>query len=188
MRVLSRKPPPSVAQSNSAAGGGKNASFDETADSEEEERKKASESLAERTARAKREREEKQRKYEIARERLFGSQSPSVEGDHHRSNSKGRTPFTKGKTDRAAEGSSSADQSPNRGAKPKRQLYDPSYSAKPNSTYLQKRENTTSISSSHSADPSQPIRAPRGPDPGSRGFGLAARGRGKASTNPSGSD
>jgi hypothetical protein len=160
-------------------------------ESEEEERRKAAESFAERQAKALREREEKQRKYDEMREKLFGPSAPPAAPDESqgRSSPSSRQPRGKGRGRGGGSGggnnnhsnASSADQSPARGPMPKKQLYDPSYSAKPNSIYIQKREQAESSSGPGTPTEQQPIRAPRGPD-GSSGF--AGRGRGRASGAP----
>ena len=61
MKVLSRKPPPGKVGDPSRALGDLSVADEE--DSEEEERRRKAESLAERQARAQKEREEKQRRY-----------------------------------------------------------------------------------------------------------------------------
>ncbi|GME25454.1 uncharacterized protein LTHEOB_3204 [Neofusicoccum parvum] len=135
VKVLSRKPPPKVLSRDPAA------TNQDDEDSEEEARKKSEQEFAERQARAQREREEKQRKYAEVRERLFGSSTS--DGSQERSASPrgngGRQFRGKGRGrggDRGdSDPNSSADQSPARGhAAPKRQLYDPGYAAKPNSS------------------------------------------------------
>ncbi|OJD38642.1 uncharacterized protein BKCO1_4000133 [Diplodia corticola] len=181
VKVLSRKPPPKILSRG-----------EDDEDSEEEEaRKKAEREFAERQARAQQEREEKQRRYAEVRERLFGSSTS--DGSQERSASprgnggkqfRGKGRGSKGADRGDSDANSSADQSPARGqATPKRHLYDPGYSAKPNSSYVQRQQDGSSRSRSGTPGVDQPIRAPRGPDGGGRaGFGFAPRGgRGSSS-------
>ncbi|KAL1633134.1 hypothetical protein SLS58_011206 [Diplodia intermedia] len=179
VKVLSRKPPPKILSRG-----------EDDEDSEEEARKKSEREFAERQARAQQEREEKQRRYAEVRERLFGS---TPDGSQERSASPrgngGKQFRGKGRGGRGgdrgdSDANSSADQSPARGqATPKRHLYDPTYSAKPNSSYVQRQQDGSSRSRSGTPGVDQPIRAPRGPDGGGRGgFGFAPRGgRGSSS-------
>ncbi|KAF2094854.1 hypothetical protein NA57DRAFT_60265 [Rhizodiscina lignyota] len=180
MKVLSRKPPPAkVAEASRAMGGLSIA--DE--DSEEEERRRNAESFAERQARAQKEREEKQRKYLEVRERLFGtpasgseeapSRSSSKNGQHSTSRNSSRG---KGRGKGDIDGhASSADQSPARASTQKRQLYDPNYTSKPQSAYVQRTSGANSRPETPGEE--QHIRQPKGPDSSGRGgFGFTARG------------
>jgi len=157
---------------------------DDGDDSEEEARKKYEASLAERQAKAAREREEKQRKYQERREQLFGTSlntneeqkrsSSSQNGSRNSSRAKAR-----GRGERENQ-LSSADASPARLASPRKQLYDPSYSVKPDSMYLQKRDGADSPRPATPGE--QPVRQPKGPEAiGKGGFGFAPRG-GKTGT------
>jgi len=183
MKVLSRKPPPKVVNATSAMA---NASLDDDPDSEEEGRRKAEAEFAERQARAQQEREEKQRKYQEVRERLFGSTGAAAGEDHSRSSlandggsrnssrGKGRV---KGRTDGEASATppTQHEKSPARPNRVNRQLFDPGYSAKPNSTHLMKRD----VGGSGSSTPAEEraVREPKGPDSSGRGgFGFAPRG------------
>lgn len=151
-------------------------------DSEEEERKRNEVAFAERQKKAVLEREEKQRKYAEVRERLFGSQKTTsresstdnrntpnrtlVNNDSRTSSRKGRS-----RNNRDNQPSSSTDQSPARQVNQTRQLFDPSYDAKP------KSESPKPTFSKEE----QPIRMPRGPDGSGRGgFGFAAARGGKS--------
>jgi hypothetical protein len=162
--LLARKPAPQVLSRNMA---GLNLADDD--DSEEERRKKAEADFEERKARAQSERAEKERKYAEARERIFGS--PAVSEDS-RSNSPSKTTRGKGKTRGGRENQprSSNEQSPARAAAPPRQLYEPLYTPKPGSAFLQRKE----INESRSSTPGgleKPIRQPQGPAAdGSQGF------------------
>ncbi|KAF2276264.1 uncharacterized protein EI97DRAFT_458748 [Westerdykella ornata] len=174
--VLSRKPPPKVlSQSDDPT-----EAAEDNEDSEEERRRKAEESFAERQARAERERAEKQRKYAEARERLFGSPAPSSEESRVASPSRPSRGKGRGRGGRDST-TSSNEQSPARPAASTRQLYDPSYTVKPNSVYIQRREQESSRSRpSTPGTPNglqQPIREPRGPQAiGRGGRGFAPRG------------
>ena len=188
MKLLSRKPPPKIASPDASG----NPSIRDDDDSEEEERKRAEESFAERQARAQREREEKQRKYQEVRERLFGSPTPSNGDPQSRASSSNGNPSGrnssrgKGRSrgQREGQGTSSNDQSPARPSQSqKKELFDPGYSPKPNSMYIQKRDPK---SSPITITPSEelPVRAPRGPDGSGRGgHGFGPRGN-KTGSNP----
>lgn len=149
--------------------------------SEDEEDVKAREvALAERQALAAREREEKQRKYEERRQELFGTTSNQKPMSRSSNSSPGNLtpPGSRSSTPsrgrgRGRRGGSNVGQSQSRPQQ--RELYDPSYAAKPDSTYVQRREND--VSSSRPCE-IQPIRAPKGPDgTGRGGFGFSgARG------------
>lgn len=183
MKLLSRRPPPKIA-STDPSGAMANMGLKDD-DSEEEGRKRAEDSLAERQARAQREREEKQRKYQEVRERLFGSPTPSNGDAHSRASSANGTTSGRnssrgkgrGRGHREGQGTSSNDQSPARPQSQKKELYDPGYSAKPNSVYIQKRDAKTSPGPTTSNE-EQPVRAPRGPDGSGRGgHGFNPRGK-----------
>lgn len=174
MKVLARRPPPKIASRSDATGAMSNLKLQDDEDSDEDERKKAAAEFEERKAKAIREREEKQRKYQEVRERLFGSNEeqikrpPSSSGNVSSRNSsrgKGRD----GRQDKEARGSGSAskDQSPARLGAAKKQLFDPGYTEKPTSQYVQRRANAESGRSTPNEE--RPIRAPKGPD-GSIGF------------------
>lgn len=180
VKVLSRKPPPQVApQDDGATPRMAGLSLeDDDPDSEEEARKKSEASFAERQAKAQREREEKQRKYEEVRERLFGSPTSSSTEDSQPRPSRAKGG---GRADRSHQATPSANDSPARRGAAGKQLFDPNYTAKPNSVYVQKREaaSASPIGRSRPSTPAdeQPIRAPRGPDGSGRGgAGFALRG------------
>lgn len=165
--MLARKPAPQVLSRNMAG-----LNLDD--DSEEERRKKAEADFEERKLRAQRERAEKERKYAEARERIFGSPAAS-EGS--RSNSPNKATRGKGKArgGRESQRRSSNEQSPARSAPPAqapaRQLYDPTYTPKPGSVFIQKKENNGSRPGTPSGL-EKPIRQPQGPaKDGGRGFG-----------------
>lgn len=164
--MLARKPTPQVLSRNMAG-----MSLDDD-DSEEERQKKAAADFEDRKARAALERAEKERKYAEARERIFGSPvSSAAEDSRSSSANKPRGGKGRGRGGRDSQPRSSNEQSPARGAPPTRQLYDPSYTPKHGSVFIQKKENN----GSRPATPNgleKPIRQPQGPARGGgRGFG-----------------
>jgi hypothetical protein len=154
--------------------------------------------VEERKAQAAKEREEKQRKYEERRQELFGSAGTvnSATSAHTNSglntsneNSGSNTPTPTPPGSRSATPNRSRGRGGKRGGsaglakdvqqKREKDLFDPSYSAKPDSIYLQRREKSLPDGKEGEV---QPIRSPRGPDGSGRGgFGFAPRG-GKAAT------
>ena len=181
VRLLSRKPPPKIASPSDPSTGIASMNIADEQDSEEDERKKAAQNFAERQARAQREREEKQRKYQEVRDRLFGSSTPTNEDTQSRASSTNGRNSSRGKGrsrgyPREGQGTSSGDQSPARPQSQRKELYDPGYSAKPNPVYIQKRD-TKSSPGPVAAVEEQPVRAPRGPDGSGRGGrGFVTRG------------
>lgn len=194
VKVLSRKPQPKVLSKNDPTTGVASLNLEEDDDSEEEARKRQELTFAERQAKAQKEREEKQRKYAEAREKIFGSTDVASDSVGSRTisprggsnitvqnsrNSSRRGRGRGGRDRNDSQNTSSADPSPSRPASQSKQLYDPTYSPKPTSIYLQKREAPANENSSRPSTPAegQPIRAPRGPDGSGRGgFGFANRG------------
>ncbi|OCK85948.1 hypothetical protein K432DRAFT_412987 [Lepidopterella palustris CBS 459.81] len=175
--VLSRKPPPKLLSRNDATSGMAGLKLDDDEDSEEEARKRDEQTYAERQIRAQREREEKQRKYNEMREKLFGSPASPPEESQGRASPTNRQARSKGKGrgGRDNQPSSSNDQSPARAGNQRRQLYDPGYSIKPNSVYIQRKE--AGDSRPETPNEQQPIREPRGPNVSGRGGnGFAPRG------------
>lgn len=143
--------------------------LDDDDDSEEERRKKAEADFEERKIRAQKERAEKERKYAEARERIFGSPAPSEDS---RSNSPSKATRGKGKArgTRDSQPRSSNEQSPARVAASNKQLYDPSYTAKPGSVFLQRKDAGDSRPGTPSGQ-ERPVRQPQGPaKDGARGF------------------
>lgn len=159
---------------------------DEDDDSSEETNKPPELTPEERQAKALRDLEEKQRKYEEVRERLFGSPSATTSGassprsatpprQHHSGDGRGKGKSRGGGRDRREKRDSSA------ASGKSRQLYDPNYSAKPKSPYLQKGEKQQTAAESYDGGQQsprqQPTRSPRGPDGSGRGgFGFGSRG------------
>jgi hypothetical protein len=167
--LLSRKSAPKMLSRSGSSSGMAGLSLEDDEDSEEERRRKAEESFKERQARAEKERAEKLRKYAEARERLFGSPASSP-GD-----SRGTSPNNKssrgkgrGRSTRDYQVPSSNEQSPARPAPTGKQLFDPSYSPRPDS-----REESNRSRPATPSGVEQPIRQPRGPHShgrGGRGF------------------
>jgi hypothetical protein len=174
--LLSRKPTPQVLSRDSAAAGMAGLSIEDGDDSEEERRKNAEASFAERKAKAQLERAEKERRYAEARERLFGSETPSTGNLRGASPNKQTRGKGRGRGGRESQPRSSNDQSPARPANSARQLYEPAYSPKPTSIYIQKKESGESRPQTPN-DQHQPVREPRGPQPiGRDGRGFVPRG------------
>ncbi|KAL8644340.1 MAG: hypothetical protein Q9226_007816 [Calogaya cf. arnoldii] len=176
MQVLSRKP--AKPTSTTLASGLGQLSVEDDDDDEEDDAKNKILTTEERQLKAQKEREEKQKKYDVARERILGNGSTpagkasgSTTPTRGKINSGSRGP-SKNKT--AAEGRSSTPSGI--GAGPQRQLFDPNHTAKPDSSFVQK-ESTPSGSGRSTPIEQQPIRNPRGPDGSGRGgFGFAPRG------------
>lgn len=143
-------------------------------------------SLAERQAQAAKDREEKQRKYEERRQELFGT--PSVAGNVNgrptsrsgnstpNSNtppgSRSATPSRGRGRGRGRGGRDNGSQTQSRNQQRHQDLFEPNYSARPDSAYQSRGESPQSLPKVE-----QPIRAPKGPDGSGRGgFGFAARG------------
>jgi hypothetical protein len=197
--IQSRKPP------TDALG---NLDLDKKAESSEDEDdlKQRELSLAERKAQAAKDREQRQKKYEERRQELFGTPSTAPT-----SNLTSNTNIINGKpTSRSGNSSPSSltppgsrSSTPNRGRgrgrrrggvvnpagqaqartqqRQQQDLYEHIYAPKPDSVYLQRREN--GLPAPCQAE-GQPIRAPRGPDGSGRGgFGFVARGGRQTSTS-----
>ncbi|KAL8690189.1 MAG: hypothetical protein Q9224_004465 [Gallowayella concinna] len=172
MQVLSRKPATKPTTSNLVLGLGQLSVGDEDDDEDEEVNTKTL-TAEERQLKAQKEREEKQKKYEEARERLFGNNTVSA------SKSSGNTTPPRTKVIAGSRGSRrNKTVAEGRTSTPSgtRQLFDPNYTAKLDSGYMQKG-NSPNISGRSTPTEQQPIRNPRGPDGSGRGgFGFASRG------------
>lgn len=164
VKVLSRKP-----EKKSAAGteGISQLNIDDDDDSDDEN-KKVELTAEERRAKAQRELEEKQKKYEEVKQRLFGKdQSPSTAAASgpNRNNSKNSSPSRNQNWNKRDSRPSSA--SSNKTGR----LYDPNDTSKLGTSSVLRKETK--------AEPNelQPIRVPRAPDSSGRGgFGFAPRG------------
>lgn len=182
MKVLSRKPASNTKSSDITSGLGQ-LNVDEEDDDEEDGKQKPAMTLAERQAKAQKDREEKQRKYEEARQRLFGTEKSSEK----KSSGNVTPPRQKeGDTRRQSRNKGGMDSRPTSSAGGKnRQLYEPTYTAKPDSSYIQKKEG---LSSSGRSTPVEqvPIRMPKGPDGSGRGgHGFAPRETHDTTSTPS---
>ena len=175
MKVLSRKPITKIANASDTASGIGQLSLEDEDEDDDVDQKKTVMTLRERQQKAQKDREEKQRKYEEVRERLFGADAAEVK------KSSGSTTPPKQRSDADSRrqsrnrGGGEGRPSSSAGSKP-RQLFDPMYTAKPDSTHIQKRDSQTE---SGRSTPSEqlPIRNPKGPDGSGRGgFGFTSRG------------
>ena len=144
-------------------------------DEEDDQKKPKTLTAEERALKAQKEREEKQRKYDEARERLFGSSIAPSGTTPPRSTTpvKGNGADKSKVRGRGNEGKDSKDSRDGRpsssslSGKPK-QLFDPNFTSKPDSIYQQRKE-TAPVEE-------QIIRQPRGPNGSGRGgFGFAER-------------
>ena len=176
VKVLSRKPTPNAAGAVDSAGL-QQLNLEEEDDDDEKDPATNVMSLEERQQKALLDREEKQKKYEEARQRLFGSGSinenkPAEGATTVSAQQNGVTRgLNKGRGGRDSRPSSST------GSKT-RQLFDPNHTAKLDSASIQKQENQPKFSSSTPVE-QHIIRNPRGPEKsGERGFGFAPRGGG----------
>lgn len=133
----------------------------------------------ERQFKVQQEREEKQKKYEEARQRLFGVGNVSTEKSlgsttppRQRANGDFRgTSKSRGTRDGRHLVPSGS------GAVPARQFFDPKDKTKPESTNSQMKDMTPAASGRSTPIEQQPIRSPRGPDGSGRGgFGFVPRG------------
>lgn len=147
-------------------------------DEDEEGTKPKPLTAEERALNAQKEREEKQKRYDEVRERLFGPSGTSSGAASPRST----TPTARGSAERGrgrGRGTVVRDAKENRDSRPGssssgkvKQLFDPTYAAKPDSVYLQKKD-----SQADTEVESQIIRSPRGPDGSGRGgIGFVSRG------------
>ncbi|KAG4441206.1 hypothetical protein IFR05_003324 [Cadophora sp. M221] len=163
LKVLSRKPAPSMIQRIDPATGLAKMSIE---DDEEEEVKKDQPTQEELRARAEKSRQEKQRKYDEARARIFvtgsGSSTPGTV----------TPPTEEGKTNRGkgrGRGNGRQDNSRPQSQSGSKELFDPNYTAKPGN--LKRNGESRRSGTSTPRDEDQVIRAPRGPDSSGRGFG-----------------
>ncbi|KAJ6089681.1 hypothetical protein N7467_004897 [Penicillium canescens] len=177
--LLSRKPQLVTRQTsssgvNAAAAGVNQLGLDSDNDSDDEA-KPPEPTPEERQAIALKNREEKQRKYEEVRERLFGSSSATVSGNsspgsttpprqNHSGEGRGRGKGRgSGRDPREKRDSSSAS------SKSSRHLYDPSSPGKSNAPFSRGGGRPQVERSGSDTPPQQPLRAPRGPDASGRG-------------------
>jgi hypothetical protein len=173
VKVLSRKPTPKASSAVDSIGL-QQLNIEDDEDDDEDDAGKNVMSLEERQQKALLDREEKQKKYEEARQRLFGSGSTSETQPRE-----GTTPLT------TQPNGGSRGQSKSRGGRDTRpssfignktrQLFDPNHTSKSDSAHFQKQEGHPRSGSSTPVE-QQVIRNPRGPEKtGKGGFGFALR-------------
>ncbi|ETN36494.1 uncharacterized protein HMPREF1541_08772 [Cyphellophora europaea CBS 101466] len=188
--LLSRKGPPIVQSRRPPTDALNDLRLDKNAESseDEDEIKAREKNLAERQAQAARDREEKQRKYEERRQELFGTPSTTNNANGRPTSRSGTStpnsntpPSSRSATPnrgrgrgrgRGGGGVTTGSQSHGRNSQRQQDLFDPTYSAKPESAYVSRRESPQSLPKLE-----QPVRTPKGPDGSGRGgFGFATRG------------
>ncbi|KAH0494067.1 hypothetical protein TgHK011_000701 [Trichoderma gracile] len=203
VKVLSRKPV--VAKRNpSAAGGASLGSGDGDDDDDLRSGQQAQMTPEEIRAKQKRDREEKQRRYDEARAKIFGESAPSGEGGvsregrgrggnfggggggggggYHGGNNNSSSNYNTGYNSNNASNTEVGGQDfePRRTTNlsgPRRELFDPNSSQKPRGGRDGSGSESSSMRGQQSRDEHQAIRAPRGPDgTGRGGFGFARRG------------
>ncbi|KAK4132412.1 hypothetical protein BT67DRAFT_385805 [Trichocladium antarcticum] len=190
VKVLSRKPAPKMIARRDPITGLEQLTLQD--DDEDEAEQKKQETPEEIRRRQQRELQEKQRRYEETRAKIFGESNPSSgqstpgnvtppEGrSSHRGRGRGRGGGGGGGRGRDRDNGRQDRRQP---ANPQpssdtRELYDPSYSPKPGYN-IQRRGGASPQLGSRSGTPreeDQIIRAPRGPDGSGKGFGFARRG------------
>uniref|UniRef100_A0A0B7JUD0 Uncharacterized protein n=1 Tax=Bionectria ochroleuca TaxID=29856 RepID=A0A0B7JUD0_BIOOC len=160
VKVLSRKP--MIAKRDPATGLSQ-MTLEDDGDNNTKEAQPTPEEIR---AKQKRDREEKQRRYEEARAKIFGESAPS---------SGNSSPGTVTPPSRQFEGRRQVQQSGS-----SRELFDPNYASKPDSPSSQGGSGSGEYSSRISTPKNEQqaaIRSPRGPDGSGRGgFGFARRG------------
>lgn len=194
MKLLSRKPPPTTVKTKDPVTGMEKLTIQD--DVEEEEEKPPQPTPEEIRERQQRELEEKQRKYEETRAKIFGESPSGVssgastpgtttpplagEGGSSRGNYRGRGRGRGGRGGRGGQRNQdnynkaeAQDRRPGNTGSPFRELFDPDAGPKPGSRQQQRMAGTASPP----RGPEHAIRAPKGPDGSGRGgFGFANRG------------
>lgn len=176
MKVLSRKPTSKTTVQSDTTSGISQLHLDDEDEDDGDDQKKSVMTVQERQQKAQKEREEKQRKYEEVRERLFGADaSNGKKTSGSATPPKQRSDGDSRRQSRSRGGG--ADNRPSSSAGTKtRQLYDPAYTAKPDSMYIQRRDGQTDSGRS-TPNEQLPTRNPKGPDGSGRGgFGFALGG------------
>lgn len=189
--LLSRRPQIASRQSSSSgridasASGIAQLGLDDEGDSDEDSTKPRQPTFEERQAIALKNREERQRKYEEARERLFGSPSATTSGNSSpgsttppRQNQPGEG-RGKGKSRGGQRDYREKRESSSASNKSRQQLYDPASPNRSNGSNLQRRDRSQGDRNDGEKQnaPQQPLRNPRGPDASGRGgFGFGNRG------------
>ena len=186
VKVLSRKPAPKLISRRDPVTGLEQLTLQD--DEEEEADTKKQETPEQIRKRQQRELEEKQRRYEEARAKIFGDSNPSSGQSSPRTGtpplaSEGRQSRGRGR----GRGGRARDQDSGRQSRKQpdtqqpgntRELFDPGYSPKPG-VNVQRRGDASAQPGSRTGPPreeDQIIRAPRGPDASGRGFGFVRRG------------
>lgn len=168
MQLLSRKPAPKVVQKIDPLTGIATMSLED--EGEEEEQKRYQPTAEEIRQRTQREREEKQRRYDEARAKIFDTGSgTSTPGSSTPPNEESKGSRGKGRGGKDNRQDNRRPESQSGGAK---KLYDPNYTPS-SGMVIQKRNGDSGRSTPRVEE--QTIRAPRGPDPSGRG-GFASRG------------
>ena len=169
MKVLSRKP---EKKSSIGVEGIDQLNIDDD-DESENENKKHELTAEQRREKAQRELEERQKKYEEAKQRLFGtdqSSSAIAASSSRKNTSKNSSPSRNQNWNKNSRDSRPSSSSSNKAGR----LYDPNDTGKPGASSVLRKETKTE------PNELQPIRSPRAPDTSGRGgFGFAPRG-GKA--------
>ncbi|KAL2199351.1 hypothetical protein P885DRAFT_75770 [Corynascus similis CBS 632.67] len=191
VKVLSRKPAPQVIAKRDPVTGIEQLTVQDDDEDEAETRKQQQETPEEIRQRQQRELEEKQRRYEEARAKIFGDSNPSsgqssprtgtppLGGGEGRQSHRGRG---RGRGGRGRDQDSGRQERRQQNNQQQfgttRELFDPGYSPKPGFN-PQKRGDGSSQPGNRSYSPreeDQIIRAPRGPDGSGRGgFGFSRR-------------
>jgi hypothetical protein len=200
MKVLSRKPAPQMIVKKDPVTGLEQLTLQKDEDESDPESNKKQPTIEEIRLRQHREREEKQRRYDEARAKIFGDSNPSSgqstpgnvtppQASDLRQSSRGRgrgrgavgVGSVSGvvyRNDNRPDGQSR--RPPNTNAQPgNRELFDPNYSPKPGLSFQKPNSGSSSPQpkTTMSQQDDQVIRAPRGPDSSGRGgFGFARRG------------
>ncbi|KXX76700.1 hypothetical protein MMYC01_202627 [Madurella mycetomatis] len=194
VKLLSRKPAPQMIARRDPVTGLEKLTLQDDEEDEGAEKKKQ-ETPEEIRKRQQRELEEKQRRYEEARAKIFGDSNPSSGqstpgnvtppwGSDGRQNRRGRGRGGRGGgrgRDRDRDSDNGRQERTQQGipqSNGTRELYDPGYAPKPG-FHIQKRGDAPPQLADRSATPheeDQVIRPPRGPDGSGRGFGFARRG------------
>jgi hypothetical protein len=175
MKVLSRKPAPSVVSRKNPLTGIERLTIEDEEDDDEEDGGAAKQlTMEERQLKAQKEREEKQRKYEEVRQRLFGTPSAGFSPSASTNNLEPRSSSNRGRG-RGWGGREDRSQAPTNPSG--RQLYDPNYTVKPDSLFAQRNGGRTPDSGRSTPSEDAVLRKPRGPDGSGRGgFGFSNRG------------
>ena len=184
--LLSRKgPAKSTSSGKTLADGVGGLSLNQQDESSEDDETTAKKlTPAEIAAQAAKEREIKQRRYEERRQELFGTTQSTTKQQPHRSGNSSpkdlTPPHSRSSTPNRGRGRGGNSNGRGRGGgnsnfsvQPRPQLYEPSYSPKPDSAYVQRQE--AGLPKMLKVHEVYPIRAPKGPDgsgPNGHGFAL----------------